>query len=377
MLSQDYVPDPRNPKATLSSLVKGPSTFNGAMFLSYLPVFQGPLQAQMMANQKNTDLSYTNLDATKGGASILDPALTTPYSMHYTLGVQRELPHGVLVSADGELKQSVHEIFSADYNHNHQVGGNMIPQLSSVGFYQTGATAQYKALLVRAEKRYAKHYQFLGSYALTSFVGLNGSGLFLGSGVANNWNWKDSFGPQGADRRHRIVGAVTVDVPWGFQISFMSEMTSGSPANLGAGNYDYNGDGTYGDRLPGTGQNQVYRSISLSDIPTLVAQFNQQYAGQKDAQGQTIRALPALPAHYNLADSIITQDMRITKTIRIKERFRINAIGEVFNVFNIANLSGFSGDLSSAVFGQPTSRMSSIFGSGGPRAFQFALRASF
>jgi len=53
------------------------------------------------------------------------------------------------------------------------------------------------------------------------------------------------------------------------------------------------------------------------------------------------------------------------------------AIGEVFNIFNIANLSGYSGDLSSATFGQPTSRASNVFGSGGPCAFQFALRLSF
>ena len=59
------------------------------------------------------------------------------------------------------------------------------------------------------------------------------------------------------------------------------------------------------------------------------------------------------------------------------ERFRIFAIGEVFNLFNIANLGGYSGDLSSLTFGQPTSRASNVFGTGGPRAFQFALRFSF
>ena len=377
VMSQDVVPDPRNPKATLSSLVKGPSSFRGSDFLSYLPIFTAPLQAQMAANQKNEDLSFTNLDASKGGAGILDPFLTTPYSMQYSLGIQRELPWNILLSADGQVKQTVHEIFSADYNKNNHVGGNVDPKLNAVGFYQTGGTAQYKALLVRAEKRYAKRYQFMASYALTSFVGLNGSGLFLGSSASNNDNWKDAFGPQGSDKRHRLVGAFSVDAPWGFQFSFISEATSRGPANLTAGNYDYNGDGTRGDRYPGIGANQVYRSISISDIPALVAQFNAQYAGTKDAQGATIKALPPLPANYALGDSIISQDVRVTKVFRIKERFRINAIGEVFNAFNIANLGGFSGDLSSTTFGQPTSRISSVFGSGGPRAFQFALRASF
>ena len=109
VLSQDIVPDSRNPKVTLSSLVKGPSTFRGIDLLKYLPVFNAPRQAQMAANQKNEDLSYTNLDAARGGASILDPFLTTPYSMQYTLGVQRELPHQILLAADGVVKQSVHD----------------------------------------------------------------------------------------------------------------------------------------------------------------------------------------------------------------------------------------------------------------------------
>jgi hypothetical protein len=53
-------------------------------------------------------------------------------------------------------------------------------------------------------------------------------------------------------------------------------------------------------------------------------------------------------------------------------------MGEAFNLFNIANLSGYSGNLSNpATFGQPTRRFDQVFGSGGPRAFQFAARISF
>ena len=42
-------------------------------------------------------------------------------------------------------------------------------------------------------------------------------------------------------------------------------------------------------------------------------------------------------------------------------------IGEVYNLHNAANLTGFSGDLTSAAFGQPTGRATQVFGSGGPR----------
>jgi hypothetical protein len=61
----------------------------------------------------------------------------------------------------------------------------------------------------------------------------------------------------------------------------------------------------------------------------------------------------------------------------IRGRSRVSLIGEVFNVYNAANLVGHSEDLTSAAFGQPTSRATQIFGSGGPRAFQVATRLSF
>ena len=52
----------------------------------------------------------------------------------------------------------------------------------------------------------------------------------------------------------------------------------------------------------------------------------------------------------------------------------MSLIGEVFNLYNKANLTGYSGDLTSSAFGQPTSRATQVFGSGGPRAFQLAMR---
>jgi hypothetical protein len=52
-------------------------------------------------------------------------------------------------------------------------------------------------------------------------------------------------------------------------------------------------------------------------------------------------------------------------------------IGEVFNVYNAANLSGYGTDLTSPAFGQPSARFTQLFGSAGPRAFQFAARFTF
>jgi hypothetical protein len=57
---------------------------------------------------------------------------------------------------------------------------------------------------------------------------------------------------------------------------------------------------------------------------------------------------------------------------------RIKLSADVFNVLNTANLTGFSGNLADRnVFGQPSGRVSQVFGSGGPRAVQLAVRLEF
>lgn len=43
-------------------------------------------------------------------------------------------------------------------------------------------------------------------------------------------------------------------------------------------------------------------------------------------------------------------------------------------MLNLANLSGRSGNLLAPGFGQPTSRVTQVFGSGNPRSFPFAER---
>lgn len=80
------------------------------------------------------------------------------------------------------------------------------------------------------------------------------------------------------------------------------------------------------------------------------------------------------------------QDFRLTKSVKVKERYEFKIFGELFNAFNIANLTGYSFSLDKAAanpatqtysFGQPTQRAAQSFLSGGPRTFQLGARFSF
>jgi hypothetical protein len=139
---------------------------------------------------------------------------------------------------------------------------------------------------------------------------------------------------------------------------------------------DLNGDGTYADLLPGTRVNQFNRGLGKGDLRRLADEFNQTYAGKQDAQGGDIPPI-TLPSKFEFGDSFLTQDLRLSRNFIFHHRWRMTLMGEAFNLFNIGNLSGRSGDLLGAGFGQLTSRVTQVFGSGGPRAFQIGARVSF
>jgi len=95
-----------------------------------------------------------------------------------------------------------------------------------------------------------------------------------------------------------------------------------------------------------------------------------------DPHGQIIPRI-TLPGSYSFDHGYQALDLRLSRAFLFRERWRLSLIGEVFNLYNAANLTGYSSDLTSAAFGQPTARYTQLFGSGGPRAFQLAMRVSF
>ena len=145
------------------------------------------------------------------------------------------------------------------------------------------------------------------------------------------------------------------------------------------------GTGGYGGILPGLPYHCLAISCGKTDLANAIANFNATYAGKIQANGATIPAF-VLPPDYQFGDPTFSQDFRVTKMFRFKERYSFMVFGEAFNTFNIANLTGYSFalDAKSAVpalqtygFGQPTQRAGQTFASSGPRAIQVGARFSF
>jgi hypothetical protein len=236
--------------------------------------------------------------------------------------------------------------------------------------HQGVGRATYTGLLVSADKRFSHGFQLLGSWAYSSNTGTN-----VGNGF-NNDDWLSNRGPLERDVTHIVNLASVVQVPWRFQLGFNFSYASTPPFSAFVGGIDFNGDGTTGDLLPGTTVNAFNRSMGRSDLERLVAQFNETSAGKLDAKGSLIPRV-TLPQRYWFGDNFQSLDLRLSREFGIRERWRVILIGEVFNLYNAANLSGHSGNLTNVAFGQPTSRFTQVFGSGGPRAFQLGARLSF
>lgn len=292
---------------------------------------------------------------------------------------------------------------------------------SAVLGYWSGINTRYLGLLVKLDRRFSNGLQFTGSYALSRYV----NNVNVGVGGVTPDNLYETSGIAGNDVPHRFTLSGFYEIPrykgdsWflrgllnSWQVGLISDMRSRPTLNPTLG-LDHDGDGVSRLLLPGIPWNKFGRGADAEDIRAAVATYNAdiiskakplpanataaqiaactlfvngvRMCGIRTPQNQ-VYPLIQLPADFSNGDPFFSQDIRLTRLIRIREKVTISLIAEAFNIFNIANLSGYSsgpnalaapGTLQQATFGQPGDRVNQIFGTGGPRAFQFAARVSF
>jgi len=362
----------------------GPTSFTGADLLTILPA----IRSGLAANLANADPSVQSIQLTKqvSGTGVFPADYKTSSALHTSVGVQREIARDLVVSADLVYRHFVHLTLggAVDLNHFNSIQGPVIPKctgaqrndpqaicsLGVIDVQEWQGRATYKGLLLRAQKHFSRGFQVLGSYAYSSNTGTNNGNGF------NLYNWLQNTGPLPNDYTNLLNLAAVTQLPRRFELGINFSYSSAPPFTAYVGGIDFNGDGTQGDLLPGTTVDAFNRGMGRSDLERLVAQFNSAYAGRKDGAGRPIPHL-TLPANYGFGNAFNSLDLRLTRSFVFQERWHLSLIGEVFNLYNKANLTGYSGDLTSAGFGQPTSRATQVFGSGGPRAFQLAMRVGF
>jgi len=374
------------PSAAITNLTLG-------QFLQIIQAQTPGLIAALTPANKN-DLTVRPIDISKTGSQLVPHDYPVQRSYHVSLGVQHQLHHDLVLSADFVRRVFVNELYDGtniDLNKfNRTINGVQSPVIpicpaaqkntfgvecsnGAISFWVPGARQTYTALLMKLDKRFSKRYQFTASYALQARKGVNG--------IVDLNNYAASWGPQGSRHLLSIVG--TVDLPWGFQFGFISSWASKGPLSAAVSGYDINGNGSGTTPLPGLAFNCLNAGCGKSELEAAVATWNSTIAGTLD-KSPSPKKFPtiALPANYSLGRNFDSQDIRLTKTFKFKERYKFAVLGEMFNVLNYQNYGGFNfnptaGTPAGSAFGIATQRQAQTFGSGGPRAVQVGGRFSF
>ena len=330
-----------------------------------------------------------------GGINIIDNDLQNPTVHQMSIGVQQELSDKLVLRADYVRNIGTHFIIGrviGTVPFNPVVGG---PEI--VKNLESSVRTKYNGLLLSLEKRFAKRYQFRAGYTLSkSFNFANDDQIPFSNGPIDSSNLQLEYGPTPNDQRHRFTFSGVFQLPWDVRVSPILTLASSVPLDT------LLPDGS--SRVCELGRNAGAREFHTgAELNAALRQINA--AGGSlcpnadPSTGFKPRVpLPLVRDELEFGDSFSSLDLRVSKIFKLGERATIEPIAEVFNLFNVTNVlgvsnvnySGFSNVLvrdssdpsspgfnRSSSFGQPVTTAGGVFGSGGPRAFQFAARITF
>jgi hypothetical protein len=309
--------------------------------------------------------------------------MQNPMVQQTNVGIQREFGRLVVVRADYLHNFGTHFIIGRAIGQvfNPVVGG---PDL--VKNIESSVKTKYDGLLLSVEKRFARGFQFRSSYTLSkAFNYANDDQIPFSNGPVNSNNLQLEYGPAPNDQRHRFTFAGALDAPLGFRLSPLLTIASGVPMDI------LLPDGSF--RIPTLQRNAGGRLFHTgAELNAFITQLNA--AGGVPGPG----LLPLVSPDARFNDCFNSLDLRVARPFKLGERVRLEPIVEIFNLFNVTNVLGVSnvnysgfanvltrdsndsaspGFLRSTSFGKPVTTAGGVFGSGGPRAFQFAARLTF
>ena len=361
-----------------------------------------------------------------GGVGIvaLGPNSHHPLFQQFSLGVQQQAGHDWTVTADGlhvfGTRQLIGSLLRSTTSKSQYIAcpGNNATCLitdpatgitDSVTILDSSAKSWYDGLLASVSHRPVNFgrfsYQYNISYTLSkTFDYSNDDQLENGNEdeqvnlVEGTAGLRKEKGYALSDERHRLTLYGEGQLPYGFSFAPIYTFGSGVPADTFIPGTASSATGASGSRLPLLPRNALGREIKNStQLNAAIDRWNALpscpvAAGECNQGG----ALAHVPANVNYFSPFSSLDLRLQKAFTLHEGVALKLVGEGFNLFNEVNVRGttnanFAGrDISiasassfqtadpvQANFFKPVSTAGGFFGSGGPRAFQFAARLEF
>jgi hypothetical protein len=225
------------------------------------------------------------------------------------------------------------------------------PQFARVSYWQATADNDYRALLLKFERRFSDRYQYLASYTLSKSEDDSFQNVY-----GDRYGFFKLAYPGQADRRHRLVLSGIVQMPWDIQFSAIGDFRSSLPMNP-TSSLDLNSDGYTADLPAGVTRFSGCRDLNLDAINAF-------------RQGRGLSAVSEIncPGFANV-------DLRLSKTFLLRQSQEIELIGQLFNIADRANYGVPSNNITAATFGQSTALLPNI--NAPSRQLEFAVRYRF
>lgn len=296
----------------------------------------------------------TLLGAGEQGA-VIDPDYHAPYALQASVGFERELSPNWRLNINYEHQQGVHQYRRYEY-----VSGTTLPVTApSISVFRTDNRSRYDGVSFALNHRFSSRFEMTAHYTLANAAtwgAVVGELFDYVNGVSNVNNpfGPGDYGPSGEDVRHRFVLAGTAHLPWGFEVSTLSQFESARPYTLATA-VDINGDGAPFDRAVVNGQQTTldqFRGVPFAQVDLRLSRnfkihehasfrpfveffnlLNRQNPGNNFVGD--IGALPVPPDQVtagNVTDICLNADCSSTRPIRSLKDLRVpgGALGDFF-----------------------------------------------
>ena len=314
------------------------------------------------------------------GIMIIDDQLQNPTVHEFQAGIEAE-------ARDMRLRADVIHNVGRNFIIGRRIGEVFNPVVGGpdrIVNIESSARTKYDALMVGAERRVGPARVDL-SYTLSKSLNYaNDDQIPFLNGPIDPENLYREQGPSPNDRRHRFTATAQATLPFDVRIAGLWTLSSGVPMDI------MMPDGQ--SRIPVLQRNAGGRQFKdAGELNSFMTQLNA-------SGGVNGTLLPLVSNDAKFSDSFSSGDLRVSRPFAVGARIRVEPMVEVFNLFNTINIlgttnvnySGYSNVLTrdsenpsspdylrSSSFGRPVSTAGGVFGSGGPRAMQLAVRVTF
>jgi len=370
---------------------------NGQRF----PIQFPPLNAS--AGNPNSNVNWAPFLPVSGLPGY-KPDSVSPYSVQYTLSIQRQFGDSTVVTAAYIGSESHHLLTLLEANPGNPAlclsvsqvsqvatgsptcgpfgesntfttaAGNTIlgtrpvfgPNFGSVDWLTTIGNANYNALQLSV-RHTSRRLELQAGYTYSKSLD-NSSSI---SEQLNPDDYRATYAPSAFDLKHNFVASYRYELPRGFMLSGITRFATGFPVTLTNASDNSllgtqpDGVNSYGVDLPDVSPGPVHiNGNSRNGLAYFnTSLFSLQPLGDP---GNAARRMFYGPGMANF-------DIALSKTIRLAEGKALQLRLETFNTFNHAQFFGpaaVNGEITSSAFGQ-------VVGAAAPRLVQLAVKLSF